>query len=43
MNSYHDDEMEQRRRFIQNIPIFTDIDDQDVISEIMYSMTQETY
>jgi signal-transduction protein with cAMP-binding, CBS, and nucleotidyltransferase domain len=43
MMLYHDEEMEQRRRFIQNIPFFTDIEDQDLVSDIMYLMKQETF
>ena len=43
MLNYADEEMEQRRRFIQNIPIFTAIEDQDIISRIVYLMKQETF
>ena len=35
--------MEERRRFIQNIPYLTDISDYDIISEIAYLMKEETF
>lgn len=43
MLSYHDEDMELRRRFVINIPVFRSICDQDLITEIVFLMKQETY
>lgn len=43
MLSYHDEDMELRRRFVINIPVFRSIYDQNLITEIVFLMNQESY
>lgn len=43
MLSYVDEDMELRRRFVMNIPLFRSVMDEDIISEVVLLMSLETY